>query len=115
MEGVDFVNFYNKYVEMCNEIGKSPSAVSIEIGLSKSTVNRWKKGGSPTDATASKIASYFGVSVTYLLGKEEQKNPTTKIDSGMSQARNNMIQKVMQMSDEELQKLDLLLRIVESK
>ena len=115
MKGAEIVNFYNKYVEMCNKIGKSPSAVSIEIGLSKSTVNRWKKGGSPTDATASKIASYFGVPVTYLLGKEEQKNPTTEIDSGMSKVKNEMIQKVMQMSDEELQKLDLLLQIVESK
>ena len=100
---------------MCNQIGKSPSAVAIEIGLSKSTVNRWKNGGSPTDATASKLASYFGVSVTYLLGKEEQKNPTTKNDSGMSKAKSDLIEKVMQMSDEELQKLDLLLRIVESK
>ena len=109
------MNFYDKYVEMCNKIGKAPSAVAIEIGLSKPSVHRWKNGGKPTDATASKIASYFGVSVTYLLGKEEQKNPTTKIDSGMSQARNNMIKRVMQMSDEELQKLDLLLQIVESK
>ena len=110
------MNFYNKYVEMCNKIKKSPSAVSIEIGLSKSTVNRWKKGGSPTDATASKIADYFGVSVTYLLGKEEeQKNPTTEIDSGITKAKADLIKKLMQMSDEELQKLDLLLQIVESK
>lgn len=109
------MNFYDKYVEMCNKTGKSPSAVSIEIGLSKSAVNRWKKGGSPTDATAAKIATYFGVSVTYLLGKEEQKNPTTKIDSGISKAKSDLLKKVMQMSDEELQKLDLLLQIVESK
>lgn len=108
------MNFYEKYVEMCNNIGKSPSAVSIEIGLSKSTVNRWKKGGNPTDATAAKIASYFGVSVTYLLGKDE-KNPTTKNDSGISKVKSDLIEKIMQMPDEELQKLDLLLRIVESK
>ena len=109
------MNFYDKYVEMCNKIGKAPSAVAIEIGLSKPSVNRWKHGGMPTDATAAKIASYFGVSVTYLLGKEEQKNPTTKIDNGMSKAKADLIKKVMQMSDEELQKLDLLLQIVESK
>lgn len=99
---------------MCNKIGKSPSAVAIEIGLSKPSVHRWKKGGLPTDATASKVASYFGVSVDYLLGRKE-KNPTTGNDSGISKAKNEMIQKVMQMSEEELQKLDLLLRIVESK
>ena len=99
---------------MCNNLGKAPSAVSIEIGLSKSTVNRWKKGGKPTDATAAKIASYFNVSVGYLLGKDE-KNPTTEIDSGISKVKSDFIKRVMQMSDEELQKLDLLLQIVESK
>ena len=110
------MNFYDKYVELCNKIKKSPSAVSIEIGLSKSSVNRWKKGGNPTDATAAKLADYFGVTVTYLLGKEEeQKNPTTEIDSGITKAKADLIKKVMQMSDEELQKLDLLLQIVESK
>ena len=109
------MNFYEKYVEMCNKVGKSPSAVSIEIGLSKSTVNRWKKGGNPTDATAAKIASYFNVSVAYLLGKEEQKNPTTKNDSGITKTKSDLIKRVMQMSDEELQKFELLLQIVESK
>lgn len=108
------MNFYDKYVEMCNKTRKSPSAVAIEMGLSKTAVHRWKNGGSPTDATAAKIASYFNVSVAYLLGKEE-KNPTTENDSGISKAQAQLIEKVMQMSDEELQKLDLLLRIVESK
>lgn len=110
------MNFYDKYLELCNKIGKSPSAVAIEIGLSKPSVNRWKNGGKPTDATAAKIASYFGVSVTYLFGKEtEEKNPTTENDSEISKAKSELIKKVMQMSDEELQKLDLLLQIVESK
>ena len=110
------MDFYGKYVELCNKIGKSPSAVAVEIGLSKPSVHRWKKGGSPTDATISKIASYFGVSVSCLTGtEEEQKNPTTENDSRISTAKKEMIQKVMQMSDEELQKLDLLLQIVESK
>ena len=109
------MNFYDKYVEMCNKTGKSPSAVAIEMGLSKTAVHRWKNGGSPTDATAAKIASYFNVSLAYLLGKEDQKNPTTKNDSGISAAKAALIKKVMQMSDEDLQKLDLLLRIVESK
>ena len=109
------MEFYGKYVELCNKIGKSPSAVAMEIGLSKPSVHRWKNGGSPTDATAAKIASYFGVSVTYLFGKEEQKNPTTINDSEITKAKSDLIKKVMQMSDEEIQRLDLLLRLVESK
>ena len=87
-----------------------------DIGISKGILSDLKMGRQSGISTtnAQKIASYFGVSVGYLLG-EEQKNPTTKIDSGITKAKNDMIQKVMQMSDEELQKLDMLLQIVESK
>lgn len=113
------MNFYKRYVEMCNGIGKSPSAVSVEIGLSKSTVNRWKKGGSPTDATALKIASYFGVSVTYLF-EEDEKNPTTESDSGtanveLSEVKKNFIRKVEGMSDAQIQRLEQILALVEQK
>ncbi|MBQ2743429.1 MAG: helix-turn-helix domain-containing protein [Oscillospiraceae bacterium] len=66
------MDFYDRYVELCNERGKSPSAVAIEIGLAKPTVNRWKNGSIPTDATSAKIANYFGVSVGYLLGNEKK-------------------------------------------
>lgn len=59
--------FYDNYLKLCNSVGKSPSAVAITIGIEKSTVTRWKKGGKPVDATTLKIADYFGVSVDYLL------------------------------------------------
>lgn len=110
------MNFYDRYVELCNERGKSPSAVAIEIGLAKPTVNRWKNGSLPTDATLARIANYFGVSVAYLMGKEDkQKNPATENGNGISKAKEKLIEKVMQMSDDELQKLELLLQIVEAK
>ena len=51
---------------MCNNIGKTPSKVVTEVGLKKSAVTRWKAGGNPTDATAQKIADYFGVPVSEL-------------------------------------------------
>jgi hypothetical protein len=63
---------------------------------------------------AEKIANYFGVSVGYLLGNEEKKPSEISLE-GLSKVKADLIQKVMQMSDEELQKLDLLLQIVEAK
>lgn len=107
------MSFYDKYVALCNKKGKTPSAVALEIGLAKPTVNRWKNGSVPTDATTAKIATYFDVSVGYLLGNG--KNPATEIDSGISKEKSDLIKKVMQMSDEELEKLNLLLQIVEAK
>lgn len=66
--------FYENYVKLCNAIGKAPSAVALEIGISKSIVSSWKHGRtSPTDATAQKIANYFDISVEELLGENEQK------------------------------------------
>lgn len=65
--------FYNNFVKLCNSINKSPSAVVLEIGLQKSTVTRWKKGSIPTDATAQKIADYFGISVAELMSDQKSK------------------------------------------
>ena len=60
------MNFYDNYISLCNRAGKSPSAVALEIGLTKPTVNRWKNGSFPTDATIRKVADYFGVQIEVL-------------------------------------------------
>jgi transcriptional regulator with XRE-family HTH domain len=67
------VNFYDNFVRRCISVGKSPSAVALEIGLAKPTVNRWKNGGGVTDATARKVADYFGISVAELTGGDDDK------------------------------------------
>lgn len=58
--------FYDIYLQLCHSVKKSPSAVAVEIGISKPTVNRWKNGGSPTDATKLKIAEYFNITIDQL-------------------------------------------------
>ena len=69
--------FYDNYLRLCNSVGKSPSAVALEIGIEKSTVTRWKQGKSQTDANIRKVADYFGVPVSELTGQKE-KAPTPK-------------------------------------
>lgn len=54
-----------KYVELCNKIGKSPSGVARELGLSKATASGWKAGKKPNDSTIKKVADYFGVPFSY--------------------------------------------------
>lgn len=96
------------------EAGKTRKDICEALGFSYYTVTDWVKGKKmPRMDKVEKIAKYFDCLISDLI--EEQKNPTTKIDSGMSKAKADLIKKVMQMSDEELQKLDLLLQIVESK
>lgn len=65
------MNFYERFVGLCNKMGKTPTRVVLEIGLSRPTVNRWKHGSNPTDATAMKVAEYFGVSIQELMGEAD--------------------------------------------
>lgn len=92
--------FYENYLKLCEKAGKTPSAAALEMGLSKPTVNRWKKGGGATDATALKVASYFGVTVEELTGESEQKEkPTPSEESGLDTAFNAVLD---QLTEQEL-------------
>ena len=70
------MKFWNVFLSLCNEIGKSPNAVAKELGISSGTVTTWKKESSrvPQDRYLLKIADYFNVSVDYLLGNTDIKN-----------------------------------------
>lgn len=74
--------FYDKFVNLCASIGKKPTPVAQELGISKGTVASWKRrGNDPTDAYLAKIANYFGVSVDELRGDtENEKKPTAQGD-----------------------------------
>lgn len=75
------MEIYNKFDSLCAKIGKSPSAVAIELGIAKSTVSGWKSGrNGATNATLKKIADYFGVTVEYLLGEQTEKAPAPKTE-----------------------------------
>jgi transcriptional regulator with XRE-family HTH domain len=95
------------------EEGKTRKDLCEALGFSYYTVTDWVKGKKmPRIDKVEKIAKYFNCLISDLI---EEKNPTTENDSGISKAKAELIERVMQMSEEELQKLDLLLRIVESK
>ena len=72
------MRFYENYLALCEKVGKSPSRVALEIPLSKPTVTRWSNGGGITDATARKVANYFGVTVEELMGEGIKKDPVPK-------------------------------------
>lgn len=99
------------------ESGKTYQELEKLTGIKKSSLQRYASGatGKIPLTAIEKIASAFSVSEAYIMWGQEEKNPTTEIDSGISKAKSELIKKVMQMSDEELLKLDLLLRVVESK
>lgn len=76
------MTFYQKYVSLCTNRKISPSAAAQKMGISKTTVHRWKNGGGVTDANLQIIANYFGITVEELLkdDTENEKKPTVKDD-----------------------------------
>lgn len=68
--------FYDRFSELCKKRGKSPAAVTREIGLNNSSSTAWKHGATPKGETLQKLANYFGVSVDYLLGVRQWLSPS---------------------------------------
>ena len=94
------------------EEGKTRIDISNDLGFSYYTVTDWVKGKKmPRMDKVEMLAKYFGCLISDLI-EEKQKQSA---ESELSNQKKELIQKVMQMSDEELQKLDMLLQIVESK
>lgn len=67
---------YERIKMLCKSKGVSASRMCLDLGLSKSTMSDMKNGRTKgvSTGTAQKIASYFNVSVGYLLGEEEKEN-----------------------------------------
>lgn len=66
---------YDRLDALCKERGIKGGRMCTDLGISKSLMTDLKSGRKKTISaiTAQKIATYFGVSVGYLLGEEEEK------------------------------------------
>lgn len=72
--------FYKRLVALCAEKNTNPTALCDALGFAQSAATRWKQGSVPRDITLRKIADYFGVSVSYLLGVVDDPDPIALID-----------------------------------
>lgn len=106
---------YERLDALCKEKGIKGARLCSDIGCSKSLMTDLKSGRKKgvNAETAQKLASYFNVSVGYLLGEETKKEQPTEID-GLSEKQKEFIYKVMQMSDADLDRLDKILSLVEN-
>ncbi len=77
-------SLYEIILSLCQEKGIRPGYLCSELGLSRGLITDLKMGRKKgvNAQTAQKIASYFGVSVGYLLGQEDaqQADNTGKAD-----------------------------------
>ena len=73
---------YKNIVALCEERGIKGGKMCTDIGISKGLLTdlKMRRRTGVSASTAQKIASYFGVSVGYLLGEEEQKKNDIQAD-----------------------------------
>lgn len=75
-------NLYQRIEALCTQKGIRPGRVCDELGLSRGLMTDLKMGRKKgvNAQTAQKIATFFGVSVGYLLGQEESSQSVDVLD-----------------------------------
>ena len=97
-------NLYKNIVALCEEKGIKGGKMCTDTGISKGLLTDLKMGRRTgvSATTAQKIASYFNVSVGYLLGEEEKidkiKQPT---EGELSEVKRALVELVEGLSESE--------------
>lgn len=103
---------YNNIMELCERKGVKGGKMCTEAGISKGLLTDLKMGRRTgvSAVTAQKIASYFGVSVGYLLGEEEQnEKPTIPEDDGLTENQRKLMQFAKSVPDD---KAEMILQVM---
>lgn len=71
------MSIVSKIKELCSFSANTKTIQSLEqkVGLSNGSISKWDKS-SPKIENVQKVADYFGVSVDYLLGREQTDDVT---------------------------------------
>ena len=108
---------YENIISLCEEKGIKGGKMCTDIGMSKGILTDLKMGRQAgiSATNAQKIASYFGVTVGYLLGEEEKRNlseekPTAE-DDGLSENMKKLMEFAKSVPDD---KIELVLKVMKS-
>ncbi|MCT4620750.1 MAG: helix-turn-helix domain-containing protein [Marinisporobacter sp.] len=68
--------FPEKLKKLRNELGLSQQNLSTSLNIPRTTISSWESGSrTPELLTMEKLADFFKVSIDYLLGKTDSRNP----------------------------------------
>lgn len=90
--------FKQIFTKLCAERNVDPTVVCRKIGISKSNYSNWNDSSVPRATTLQKLADYFGVSVDYLLGKEESVEENDE--------KKELLNRIAQMDEDQLRQLN---------
>ena len=105
-------NLYETISALCEEKGIKGAKMCTEAGISKGLLTDLKMGRRTgvSAVTAQKIASYFGVSVGYLLGEEEKKEKPVQEDE-LSENIKKLVDFAKSVPED---KVELVLKVMQS-
>ena len=108
---------YENIIRLCEERGIKGGRMCTDIGMSKGILTDLKMGRQSgiSAANAQKIASYFGVSVGYLLGEEENKKAAAENGNDLSESKKQLLALAESCSEEEAEKLLQMMQILLGK
>lgn len=101
--------FYEKLQQICRKKGTTPTALLKKLGISTSKVTAWKKGSVPKADLLKTIADALETPVSYFYGESQQGN------ENISPAKQQLIDQLSGMTEEELQKVNEIVDFVLSK
>lgn len=107
------VTLYERLSDLCKEKGIKGGRMCTELGFSKSLMTDLKSGRKKgvNAETAQKIASYFGVSVGYLLGEEEKEEKPTAEGDELSANIKQLVDFAKSVPED---KVELVLKVMKS-
>ena len=105
---------YENIIGLCEEKGIKGGKLCTDIGMSKGILTDLKMGRQAgiSAATAQKIASYFGVSVGYLLGEEEKEEKPTVNDDELSDNLKKLVDFAKSVPEDKVELVLKLMRTV---
>jgi transcriptional regulator with XRE-family HTH domain len=90
--------------------GLNMKELGSKVGLSESTISLYENGKrQPDNETMLKFADFFGVSVDYLLGRQEEPTPT------LTDEEKELFNLITQLTDEEVEELSKFVDFILSK
>ena len=107
------VTLYERLSNLCQDKGIKGGRMCTDLGISKSLMTDLKSGRKKgvNAETAQKIASYFGVSVGYLLGEEEKEEKPTAKDDELSDNIKMLVDFAKSVPED---KVELVLKVMKS-
>ena len=104
---------YENIVALCERRGIKGGKMCTDIGISKGLLTDLKMGRRTgiSAVTAQKIASYFDVSVGYLLGEEEEQEKPIAQDDGLSDSVRELVEFVKSVPED---KAGMIQKVIQS-